>query len=162
MKKRGKKKFNLFLLIICFFVTYFTAFIGSTFTMRNTDSPWYLEIKPTITPPNWVFPIVWNILFFLISISLYLLITNAKTKYYKKMVLVTFGINLFLNALWSYLYFGIKNPSAALIEIIPLEISAFAMIIVAWKVNKTAAWLLIPYSLWLGFAIILNYLTVFS
>jgi tryptophan-rich sensory protein len=130
--------------------------------MENVSSSWYLEIKPTITPPNWVFPIVWNILFFLISISLYLLITNAKTKYDKRIILITFGINLFLNAFWSYLYFGIRNPPAALIELIPLIISSFAMVTVAWKVNKTAAWLLVPYSLWLGFAMILNYLTVFG
>jgi len=161
MKKRGKKKFNLIIFLSCIFAVYFTAFIGSLFTSNAVKGQWYLNIKPPITPPNWVFPIVWNILFFLIGLSLYLLLTNAKSKSEKKTVFISFGINLLLNILWSLLYFGIRNPPAALIEVILLQVSAFAMIIFAWDIKKEAAWLLVPYSLWLGFAMILNYITVF-
>lgn len=148
---------NIKVLIISLILVYFVAFIGSLFT--SADSQYYKEIKPNITPPNYVFPIVWNILYFLIAISLYLTWINAKKQEKSKTALI-FAINLILNAFWTFLYFTLKNPLAAFIDIIFIWITIILMIRITYKINKTASYLLIPYLLWVSFAIILNYLSI--
>lgn len=165
MKKRGKvkpKKINLKILFLSFLVVFLTAFIGSIFTSSQIDSDWYQAIKPSITPPNWVFPIVWNILFFLIALSLYLSLTKAKNKASKLEIKILFGINLFLNLLWSFLFFYLQNPLFAFFDLILLWISILIMISVTWRISQLSSWILIPYSLWIGFAGILNYLVIFG
>ena len=90
MKKR-MKKINWKVLIVSLVVVYLVAFVGSLFTSPVTDSEWYDSIKPSITPPGWVFPIVWNILFFLIALSLYFSWINAMESDVKKKIAVVFG-----------------------------------------------------------------------
>jgi len=155
MKKRGHWK----LLLACMVIVYFVAFLGSIFTTPNVNTAWYDSIKPSITPPGWVFPIAWNILFFLIAISLYLAWISSK-KNQKTKIAFAFGINLILNAFWSYLYFGLKNPAFAFIDLIVIWLSIAMMIYITYKINKTASYLLIPYLLWVSFAGILNYLSI--
>jgi len=154
------KKINWKILIICLIIVYLVAFIGSLFTSSNTNSEWYESIKPSITPPNWVFPIVWNILFFLIGLSLYFVWINARNNEMKKKIEIVFGINFILNIFWSFLYFKLQNPLYALIEIFFLEVSIIFMIFISYKIDKKAGWFLVPYLLWVGFAIVLNYLSV--
>ena len=155
-----KKRINWKVLISSLIIVYLVAFIGSLFTAPVTDSEWYDSIRPEITPPNWVFPIVWNILFFLIAISLYISWVNAK-KMEKKKVALVFGINFILNILWSVFYFGLKNPASAFYILILLWFSILTMIFVTCKIKKSSAYLLIPYLLWVSFAGILNYLSAF-
>ncbi|VVB83724.1 TspO/MBR family protein [uncultured archaeon] len=165
MKKRGKKKLNKKvnwkILITSFIVVYAAAFIGSIFTSQGVNSDWYQSVKPVITPPNWVFPVVWNILFFLIFVSLYASLVSARKKILKLRIGVIFGINFILNILWSVLYFGLKNPLLAYFDLLLLMISILSMIFIIWKINRKASWLLVPYFLWVGFAGILNYLSAF-
>ena len=163
IRKSDSKKINWNVLIVCLVVVYLVAFIGSIFTSRQTDTQWYQQIKPSITPPGWVFPVVWNILFFLIALSLYFSWTAIKKsdKKTKKRLIDVFSANFLLNILWSFLYFAMQNPLYALYEIIILWFSIGLMIYTTYKINKLSAYLLIPYFLWVGFAIILNYLTVF-
>mgnify|MGYP001243137208 CR=1 FL=1 len=158
--KKSKSKINWKILILSFIVVYGIAFIGSLFTTSSVNSEWYLSIKPSITPPNWVFPIAWNILFFLIAVSLYLVILNKNKKNNKKAV-TAFVVNLILNALWTLFYFKMQNPLFAFYEIILLWVSILLMIVYSYKVNKTSAYLLIPYLLWVSFATVLNYLSAF-
>ena len=153
------KKINLKVLIASLIIVYLVAFIGSRFTAGETGGEWYQSIKPSITPPNYVFPIVWNILFFLIALSLYFVWVKSRNKEKKKIMLV-FGINFILNIFWSVLYFGLKNPGLAFIEIILLEISIIAMIILTYKISKKSSYLLIPYFLWVAFASLLNFLSI--
>ena len=94
-----KKRVDWKILVLCLVIVYAIAFIGSLFTSQNVNSSWYESIKPGITPPNYVFPIVWNILFFLIAISLYFAWTSSKNKTQRKTVAWIFGINFFLNLL---------------------------------------------------------------
>lgn len=159
-KNKMKKRINLKILILCFAIVYLVAFIGGIFTSISVNSEWYESIKSSITPPDEIFPIVWNILFFLISISLFLVWTNSSKKEKRKIGYV-FGINLFLNLLWSFLFFFLRNPTLAFVDLIFLELSIFSMIFVSWKIKKTSAILLIPYLLWVTFAGILNYSIVF-
>jgi benzodiazapine receptor len=158
MKKRLKKNWKV--LIVSLVAVYVVAFIGSLFTSSQTNSQWYLSVKPSITPPNFVFPIVWNILFFLIALSLFFAWTSAKKKSKIKIALV-FGINLLFNVLWSVLFFKFKKPNFAFFELILLWISILVMIFTTWKINKKSALLLIPYLLWVSFAGFLNYLIAF-
>ena len=156
MKKKG---FNLKVFIICLVIVFLVAFIGSLFTSGNSSGDWYDSIKPSITPPGWVFPIVWNILFFLIAVSLYFAWQSANNKQ-KKSVLIVFAINFILNIFWSFLYFYLRRPPLAFIEIFFLLISIVSMILVTWKIDKKSSYLLIPYLVWVSFATILNYLTI--
>lgn len=163
MKKRKinrefKNKINWRVLIVSFLIIFLVAYLGSIFTSSSTDSDWYKEIKPRITPPSYVFPIVWNILFIMIALSMYFSWINSNNKQKKKVALV-FGINFILNILWSVLYFGMRNPKFAFFEIIVLWFSILSMIFVSRKIDKKAAWLLIPYLLWVGFAAVLNFMS---
>ena len=157
-----KKKFNFIAFLVCIFIVFvIVGGAGGIFTSKNTDSEWYKGIKPSITPPNWVFPVVWNFLFLLISFSLYFAWTSSKNKKQKKKVALVFGINFILNILWSVLFFGLKKTSIAFIEIILLFFSIIAMILTTKKTDKKSAWLLIPYILWVAFAGILNGIIIF-
>ena len=150
-----KMKINYKVLIICVLSVYLIAFIGALFTSPATGSQWYLDNKPSITPPNYIFPIVWNILFFLIALSLYFAWIKSNNKQKGELVGV-FGINLMLNVLWSFLFFTLKRPSWAFAELIALEFTIVAMILVTRRIDKKSAWLLVPYLVWVGFAGVLN------
>ena len=157
-----KKKFNFKFLILCFLIVFvLLGGIGSLFTTPNTNTDWYNSIKPDITPPSFVFPIVWNILFLLISISLYFAWTNSKNKKQKKNVAVVFGINFILNIFWSVLFFGLKIPKLAFAEIILLWLSMGTIFLTTWKIKKLSSWLILPYWIWVSFAGILNWIIAF-
>ena len=151
------KKINWKILIIAFIIVHLAAFIGSRFT---DTGDWYESIKPGITPPNYVFPIVWTVLFILISISFYLVLMSVGK--WRKKAIAVFIINIFLNGLWSYLFFGLQNPGAAFFELILLWITILLMIYTSSKLNRVASYLLIPYLLWVSFAGVLNYLIAFA
>lgn len=154
------KKINWKILILCLVIVYAVAFTGSLFTSSNVNSDWYESIKPSITPPNFIFPIVWNILFFLIGLSLYFAFLSAK-KEEKKTIFWIFGINLILNVLWSMFFFTLQNPLLAFFDLIVLWISIIFMVVITYKIRKLSSYLLIPYLLWVAFAGYLNYLMAF-
>jgi len=140
-------------LIFAILIVQLAGFLGSLFTITSTGS-WYSEIvKPEFNPPNAVFGPVWTTLYLLIGISLYLVLISKKPK---KTALYLFFTQLVLNTLWSILFFGLQNPLFAFIEIIILWISILLTIIYFYRINKKAAYLLIPYILWVTFAAILN------
>ncbi|MFC1728524.1 TspO/MBR family protein [Nanoarchaeota archaeon] len=140
-------------LIISIILPFLASAIGSLFTASSV-STWYVELnKPVFNPPSWVFGPVWTILYLLMGISLYLVWTNR----YNKPAFIIFGVQLFLNMLWSILFFGLQNPLFAFIEIILLWIAILTTIIYFYKINKVSAYLLVPYILWVSFAAILNF-----
>lgn len=127
--------------------------VGSIFTSQSV-STWYITLnKPSFNPPNWMFGPVWTVLYILIGISLYLVWTNKKRTITAFWV---FGIQLALNALWSFLFFGLQSPLSAFIEIIILWAAILATIIIFYRISRPAAYLLIPYILWVSFAAVLN------
>jgi translocator protein len=142
--------------IVCILIVAAVAVIGSYLT---DTGEWYNSIKPAITPPNYVFLIVWTMLFYFIAVSLYYSLTNSNDKQKKKIILF-FGINFILNILWSFLYFTLKNPIFSMIEIILLFVSILYLIVFNWKINKKASYFLLPYLIWVGFAAVLNYLSI--
>jgi translocator protein len=127
-----------------------TGILGSFFTVSSIPT-WYVTLnKPFFSPPNWIFGPVWTILYVLIGISLYLVWT-------KKKVPSVFWIQLFLNAIWSIIFFGLRNPAFALINIIALWIVIILTIRSFYTINKLSANLLYPYFVWVSFASILNF-----
>jgi len=152
------KKWLVF--VASFIVVFGIAYIGSIFTSSAVQSSWYQEIKPSLTPPNYVFPIVWNILFFLIALALAFCWIKSKSRREKRSVLLAFGINLILNALWSVLYFGLRQPLGAFLDILLMIISIIYMIRITRKIDIKSAWMLVPYLLWVSFASILNFLSI--
>lgn len=128
--------------------------LGSVFTTSAIPA-WYATLnKPVFSPPNWIFGPVWTTLYILMGISLYLVWTS-KGKL-KHNAINLFFIQLGLNVLWSILFFGLKNPALALAEIIALWVTIFLTIKYFYPVSRLAAYLLIPYLLWVSFASILN------
>jgi len=156
IKNSGRSRINWKVLILCLIITYAVGFIGSLFTTQNVKTDWYESIKPSITPPGWVIGLVWNILFFLIAISIYF----SWIKGDKKKVFVVFGVNLVLNMLWSYFFFSMRSPLAAFGCIIAIWLSVLCIMSYTWKIDKRAFWLIVPYFLWVSFASILNYLSI--
>jgi len=152
------KKWPVF--VVSFIVVYGIAFIGSLFTSSGVQSAWYQGIRPPITPPNYMFPIVWNILFFLIALSLAFSWIHSKGKREKGHVMLAFGINLVLNALWSALYFGLEQPLLAFFDIVLILVSIIYMIIITWEIDRKAALMLAPYLVWVNFAAVLNFLSI--
>lgn len=150
-----KKRFNWKVLILSLIIVFGISFIGSLFTTGNTDSSWYLDNKPSFTPPNWIFGPVWTILYLLIALSLYFVWIKAKRDE-KRKVAIVYGINLIANALWGYLFFGIQNPLLSFIDILIIFFSIIAMMVIAGKIERKSGWMLIPYLLWVGFASVLN------
>ncbi|MCC7552480.1 tryptophan-rich sensory protein [Candidatus Micrarchaeota archaeon] len=131
--------------------------IGSIFTTQNIPT-WYESInKPSFNPPNWVFGPVWTILYVLMGISAYLIYSKGIKKKEVKLALIIFGIQLVLNTLWSILFFGLTSPLFGLICIIFLWLFIVLIMKLFYKLDKKAAYLLIPYILWVSFATILNY-----
>jgi len=155
-KEKKEKGVSWKVLLVCLLIVFIIAFIGSRF---NYSGEWYNSVKPGITPPNWVFPVAWSILYILIALSLYFVWISGKER--GKITLI-YGFNLIANALWIYLFFGLKKPTAAFIDIILIWLSIIAMMILAFKINKKAGWMLTPYFLWVSFASILNLLIVLA
>ncbi len=143
-------------LITAILVSQAAGVIGSFFTV-SAISNWYDQlVKPTLIPPGWVFAPAWITLYTLMGISLFL-VWKSYGSNKKRMAVIIFFIQLFLNALWSILFFGMENPLLGLINIFILLGVIILTIIIFYQISKKAAYLLIPYLVWVGFAAYLNY-----
>ena len=142
---------NKFLkLLLAIIICEGAGLIGSFFTVTSVKT-WYTTLnKPFFNPPAWVFGPVWTTLYLMMGISLYLVWGK------KRVNLKWFWIQLILNSIWSIIFFGLKNPTLAFLEIILLWGAIFLTISSFWKYNKTSAYLLVPYLLWVSLATILN------
>jgi benzodiazapine receptor len=131
--------------------------IGSIFT-RDSVRDWYiLLLKPSFTPPSWLFAPVWFLLYVLMGISAFLIWRKGISDSQVKESLIIFIIQLFLNILWSYAFFGLKSPLYGLIVIVPLWTAILLTIINFHRISKTASFLLMPYIVWISYATVLNF-----
>ncbi|MBA3724331.1 MAG: tryptophan-rich sensory protein [Candidatus Levybacteria bacterium] len=139
-------------LALCFFV----AFAGNLITMPAIES-WYPTLaKPSFTPPNWLFGPVWSLLYFMMGISFYLIWKKGDKDVKLRKALHVFLFQLFFNFLWTFVFFGLEQPLAGFIVIASLWISILYTIILFRKISQPAAYLLIPYLLWVTYASFLN------
>lgn len=130
--------------------------LGTPFTVATIPS-WYATLeKPFFAPPNWLFGPAWTLLYFLMGASFYLIWKqNSKTKK-AQIAKKFFFAQLFLNFIWSPLFFGLRSPLLGLIDIVALWILIILTIYKFHPLSKLAAYLLIPYLLWVTFATSLN------
>jgi benzodiazapine receptor len=134
-------------LLLCFGV----ATLGSMATARSIDD-WYAAIrKPAWNPPNWLFGPVWTLLYASMAVAAWLVWMRAGWSGADR-ALALFALQLGLNALWSWLFFGFQNPGAALIEIGLLWASILATLVAFWRIMPAAGWVMVPYLGWVTFA----------
>lgn len=132
------------------------GFLSAIFTMPSVRT-WYIVLqKPFLNPPSWVFGPVWTLLYALMGISIFLVLRRVKTKKVRMWLVQLFCVQLFLNFIWSIFFFGLHLPGLAFLDILFLLGTIIVLIADVKKYSKTAAWILVPYALWVSFASYLN------
>lgn len=147
---------KLLKLVVSIVVCQLAGGIGSIFTVSNIAS-WYLDLnKPLLNPPGWVFGPVWITLYFLMGIALFLIWNKGLDSRFNRNAFILFIIQLVFNASWSIVFFGMHQLLISVFVIIILWLLIFANIAQFGKISKPAAYLLVPYILWVSFASYLN------
>ncbi|MBU3101409.1 MULTISPECIES: TspO/MBR family protein [Clostridium] len=113
--------------------------------------------KPFFSPPGWIFPIVWTILFFLMAVAAYRIWMTSKSGVDVKKALILYSFQLFLNFFWSIIFFRFRLYAIAFLELLLLLVFILLTTFEFYKIDKTAAYLMIPYIAWVSFAGVLNY-----
>jgi benzodiazapine receptor len=143
-------------LVVSIVICQMAGFIGSLFT-RSSVSTWYTTLnKASFNPPDSVFGPVWTTLYLLMGISLYLVWRRVSHWREVKTALVLFAIQLILNTLWSLLFFGLRFPLAGLVDILLLWAAILFTLFLFYRHSRAAGILLMPYILWVSFAVVLN------
>ena len=152
-------------------VTVFVALLGTFFTSSGME--WYNNalIRPALAPPKWAFPVAWTLIFVCTTISVMIIWNKTeknkrflwifRTKEMKpeyQWIIGLFIINAILNVGWSLLFFKMHMLGASLAEMLFLEATNIALLILTWKISKKASVLLVPYALWVALATVLTYL----
>ena len=148
------KRFRKFVasLAVCFGA----GAVGGLFTATSLNS-WYPQlIRPEFAPPNWLFAPVWNILYLLMAGSLYFVWSGDGQKT-KRLALMAFAFQLFLNMAWSAVFFGLRSPAGGFFVILVLIAAIVWNIVLFGRISRKSALLLLPYLCWVGFAGYLNY-----
>ena len=149
-------KINWKKLVAAIIICQGTGLLAGLATASSVSS-WYTTLdKPGFTPPNWLFAPVWTALYFIMAIAAYLVWQKGIKAEGVKKALILFLMQLLLNGLWSIFFFGLRSPLLGLVDIIALIIVLTLTIFKFYKINKIAAYLLLPYLLWVLYATALN------
>lgn len=144
-------------LIISIAIPLAIGLIGGGFTASQIPV-WFAHLnKPSWNPPSWLFAPVWTTLYIMMGIALYLVWKSDAAKSIKKSAIIFFEIQLILNFCWSFIFFNQHQIGWAMIDISFLWLFIVATIFSFRKISLTAAWLMVPYILWVSFASFLNY-----
>jgi benzodiazapine receptor len=136
--------------LVFFAITFAVASVGAMFT----PGPWYEALaKPVWTPPGWIFAPVWTALYAMIAVAGWLVWAARRRA---DAALAFWGVQLALNGVWSWLFFGLENPALAAVDIVLLLAAIVVTIRAFARISVAAATLLVPYALWVGFATALN------
>ena len=134
-------------------ITFAAAWAGSRFM----PGAWYAALaKPAWNPPNAIFAPVWSVLYGLMAVAAWLVWRRAGFSG-AGAALGLFAVQLILNALWSYLFFGRHQPGLAFGDIVVLWVAILSVVLLFWRVDRVAGSLLLPYLAWVGFAAYLNF-----
>ena len=144
-------------LLISILVCQFTGVLGALFTTPAIPTWYNTLVKPSFVPPNWTFSVVWMLLFLLMGIALYIVWEKGLEKAEVRKAMTVFVIQLFLNIMWSVLFFGLRSPFYGLVGIVVLWVLILVNIWLFYKISRTSGLLLVPYILWVSFAAVLNY-----
>lgn len=148
---------SLFYLFVFLGAVFVVAAAGGSVTATSVGD-WYVALeKPALTPASWVFPVVWNFLYFLMAIAAWLVWRAAGSFDKAGFALAIFGAQLSFNLAWSIVFFGLQSPVVGVFTILALDIAVAATIAAFLPFSRLAAFLLAPYLLWALFA---TYLTI--
>lgn len=143
--------------ITAMIISFLPGIFGLFFTPHGESDVWYRGlVRSGLTPPAWVFSVAWTILYALLGWALYLIIRHVRTYRDKVWAYSLFGTQMVLNALWTYSFFGMHLPAFALVVLLCLFIVSVWMARVFNNINRPAAYLVIPYLLWMMFAFYMN------
>lgn len=118
---------------------------------------WYASlVKPAFNPPNWVFAPVWTILYVLMAFALWRILRLTPNSVARRSALILFFVQLTLNAVWSWMFFGAHSPFLGVVNIVPQLLVILMTIITFHRLDKVAAWCLVPLAAWVAFASVLN------
>lgn len=132
----------------------FVAVLGASLT---DIGPWYQGLnKPSWQPPDWLFGPAWTLIFALTALSGVISWRAARRRGDREWLIGVFALNGFLNVLWSLLFFRLRHPDWALLEVVLLWLSVLLLMIVTGRHSTMARWLLLPYLVWVAFAAWLN------
>jgi tryptophan-rich sensory protein len=129
----------------------------SGFATSSSVAAWYPTlVKPSFNPPAWIFGPVWTVLYVMMGVAAFLVWRHGLERDGVRAALVAFAVQLALNGLWSILFFGLRSPGWALVEIAVLWLAIAATVWLFRKVDLAAALLMLPYWAWVSFAAALN------
>ncbi len=133
------------------------VFVAASFGAIFQPGAWYAGLaKPSFNPPNWVFAPVWTALYVLMAVAAWLVWRDRGSLAAAAAPLTAWLVQLVLNALWSWLFFGLHRMGLALVDIVALWFAIVVTIALFWRVRHVAAWLMVPYLAWVSFAMVLN------
>ena len=136
-------------------------FLGVAGGLLTEIGPWYRDLrKPKLNPPNWLFGPAWTLILGLAAWSAVIAWNAADTPAEQARVVLLFGANAIAHALWSPLFFRLRRPDWALIEVAFLWASLVALVVGLWPISSFASLLIWPYLLWVSFAAWLNWAIV--
>lgn len=142
-------------LVVLIAVCFAAGWIGSLATAPKINT-WYAAlIKPAWTPQGWIFAPVWSLLYLCMAVAAWLIWRHDGWPK-ASLPMTLFGLQLLLNAAWSWLFFGLKNPGLAFYDILALWAAIAATTVAFWGRSRAAGLLFIPYLLWVSFAAVLN------
>lgn len=147
---------TVLLFVACIALPLLVGAAGSFFTAGSIPNWYALLVKPSFTPPPWVFAPAWTALYILMGISLFLILKKGPGSPSLKPAVILFTAQLTLNFAWSVVFFGMHSILAALAVLLALIVMIVATALVFRRISATAAWLLVPYLAWCCFALTLN------
>lgn len=146
--------------VLAMFLSFLPGILGVMVApVSGGENIWYNSLQASsLTPDGWVFSVVWTVLYFLIGLALFFIMTanNNRSRYDKASAYILFTINIIFNTLWSFAFFGAHMPEVALIILMALIVTAIFMARAFYRISKSAFWLTVPYIIWLMFAFYLN------
>lgn len=145
---------NRYLALLVFVLLSFAA---AAFGSQFTPGEWYAALdKPPFNPPSWVFGPVWSLLYLMMAVAAWLVWLRRDTRPVT-LALVVWLLQLVLNAIWSWLFFGLERLDLALYEMSALWLGILVCLVLFMRVRRAAGWLLVPYLAWVSFAWVLNF-----
>ena len=133
------------------------GFLAGRTVPMGGDSRWYVALaKPALTPPGWLFPVAWTMLYVLLGLAL-AMVLHARGARRRGLAITLFAAGFALNLAWTPIFFGAHRVAAALVVIGAMLAIGIATTIVFARIRPVAAWLMVPYLVWISFAGVLTW-----